>query len=71
MARHKSDWEAITLCNFGDPTRREIIARHYSILAALNQYKKIEKIYGRNSFRCWQETKEGAIINDNDSNYTR
>lgn len=61
----KDDWEYITVCNFGNPSRRHIVRHHFSLQAALNSYKDLKKIYGRNSERCWQEDREGNIINDN------
>lgn len=57
------EWVAVTLCDFGDPPRRMPVRDHYSIGAALRAYKELCKIYGRTG-RCWQETKEGEIIND-------
>jgi len=67
--KKKSEWEAITLTNFGDPNRREVLRTHFSIEAALRAYKDIKKIYGQNrltnsSSRVWQEDKEGNVIND-------
>jgi len=58
------DWVAVTLCNFGDPGRRETVTKHYSVDAALRAFSKTEKIYGRNG-RCWQEDRDGLVINDN------
>lgn len=62
------EWEAVTLCDFGNPTRRDPIRDHYSIEAALRAFKKISKIYGGMG-RCWQETREGEIINDTQNHH--
>jgi len=68
--KKKSDWEVRTYCDFGTPPRKEVLRTHFSIDAALNAYKELEKIYGSNSLcshgaRVWQETKSGEVINDN------
>lgn len=65
LGRKKDDWEYITLCDFGDYLRRHIVRHHFSLQAALNAYEDLKKIYGQNSERCWQEDREGNIINDN------
>lgn len=62
-----NEWIARTYCNFGDPNRKEALRDHYSLDAAFRAYEKINKIYGR-SGRCWQETREGVVINDNNHN---
>lgn len=62
--KKKSEWVAMTLCNFGDESRRETICKHFSEMAAVKAFDKINKIYGRDG-RCWQEMKDGRIINDN------
>jgi hypothetical protein len=59
------DWVARTICDFGQQGRREVLRHHYSIEAALNCFKEICKIYGKKPERCWQETREGEVINDN------
>ena len=69
--KSKYDWEYRTLCDFGTPGRKSTIARHYSLAAANNAFKKIRKIYGPDSrraesflYRCWQEDRQSTIIND-------
>jgi hypothetical protein len=74
--KKKDEWVAITLCDFGDPNRREILRHHFSVDSAILAFKQIEKIYGRNRLtngngRVWQETRCGSIINDNDSHHNR
>jgi hypothetical protein len=63
----KDEWVAATYCDFGCPTRREQIRNHFSIESALNAFAKVSKIYSRHG-RCWQETREGEIINDSNHN---
>lgn len=63
--KKKHEWVAVTLCDFGQNGRREEIRHHYSIDAALNSFKEICKIYGKKPERCWQETRDGELINDN------
>lgn len=62
--KKQDEWVAVTLTDFGDRNRRTEIRRHYSVDAALRAFKEICKIYGRNNERCWQETREGEILND-------
>lgn len=64
LGKKNDEWVALTLCDFGDPTRRHKIRNHFSMDAAINSFKDICKIYGKNS-RCWQETREGVVFNEN------
>lgn len=57
------DWIAQTFCDFGEPRRRTTISNHFSIDAAGRQFKRINKIYGANGWRCWQEDRAGNVIN--------
>lgn len=67
--KKKHEFVAQTLCDFGDPTRREVIRDHFSLEAAFRAFDDLKKIYGRKDLgrneRCWQETVDGEIINDN------
>ena len=62
--KKKDDWVARTLCDFGDKTRIDKIRTHFSEEAAFKAFEKINDIYGK-EWRCWQETRDGRIINDN------
>lgn len=64
----KDDWVAKTYCDFNSPSRKEVLRTHFSVGAAARAFSKILKIYAQYG-RCWQETREGEIIND--SNYSR
>jgi hypothetical protein len=59
----QDEWEFRTLCDFGDPSRREVVRYHFSFLAAMRAYPGISKIYGRLG-RCWQEDREGNLTMD-------
>lgn len=65
LGKKKNEWVAITLCDFGDPKRRFELRHHYSVDAAIRAFKDICKIYGKGNERCWQETREGEVFNDN------
>lgn len=56
------EWVAVTLCDFGDPLKTMPI-RDHSLEAAMNAFKGLSRTYGKCG-RCWQETREGEIIND-------
>jgi len=56
-----SDWEVRTLCDFNEPGRREVIRSHFSMMAAVKAFARINKIYGKFG-RCWQEDREGRIV---------
>jgi len=58
------EWEAQTICDFGDSCRKQVIRVHYSLGAAQRAYRKLLKLYGKEG-RLWQETKHGTVINDN------
>jgi hypothetical protein len=62
--KKKDDWVARTLCDYGDKTRKDTITHHFSEEAAFRSFEKINNIYGK-EWRCWQEARDGRIINDN------
>lgn len=64
QGKMKNEWVARTLCDFGQTGRVEVVRHHFTIEAAFNCFNKICKIYGKKPERCWQETKEGEVIND-------
>ena len=62
--KSKDEWVAVTLCDFGDPSRREPVRHHYSLECAIRAWKKgatQRRIWGG---RFWQETREGQVLND-------
>ena len=62
----KNDYVAVTMCDFGDPERKDIIRTHFSREAANRAFRKIANIYnGIHGWRCWQETRwSGVVFND-------
>ena len=66
--KSKEDWVALTLTDFGDKTRRQVLRHHFTKEAAYRALDGICKIYGRpwikEETRVWQETREGQILND-------
>lgn len=67
--KSKEDWVALTLTDFGDKTRRDVLRHHFTIKAAYRAWDGLSKIYGRpwkqgEETRVWQETREGQILND-------
>ncbi len=59
----KHDWCAKTLCDFGTPGRRDTLARHFSLAAAVRAFKRINKIYGElHGWNCWQEDRNTTVI---------
>lgn len=71
----RQSWEYATYCDFGDPTRRERITKHFSKDAALRAFKRWRLWYSheglipdRHLWRCWQEKRDTReIINDTGS----
>lgn len=68
--KSRHDWVALTLTDFGDPSRREVLRHHYTVEAAYRAWMGILKTYtapylnrGKPS-RVWQETSRGEILND-------
>lgn len=64
----REDWVALTLTDFGDKTRRQVLRHHFTKEAAYRAWDGLIKIYGRpwikEETRVWQETREGQILND-------
>ena len=69
QGKKQDEWVAVTIVDFGEPGRREIIRHHYSIDAAYRAWHSLSKIWsqswvGNGQFsRVWQETREGEVIN--------
>lgn len=66
--KKRDDWVALTLTDFGDPARREVLRHHFSVEAAYRAWVGILKIYDapwREKARVWQETRDGQVINSN------
>lgn len=61
--KRRDEWVAQTLTDFGDPNRRDVLRRHFSVEAGHNSFKGILKIYGRDGVRL--ETDEGEILLEN------
>jgi hypothetical protein len=69
QGKKKDDWVAVTLTDFGDPSRREVLRHHFSVEAAYRAWLGISKTYkmtwpGRQKSRVWQEIRSGDIINE-------
>lgn len=66
--KSREDWVALTLTDFGDKSRREVLRHHFTKEAAYRAWDELIKIYGRSWIkeepRVWQETREGQILND-------
>lgn len=67
--KSKHEWVALTLTDFGDKTRKEVLRHHFTVEAAYRAWDDLLKTYGRSwkpgeRPRVWQETKDGETIND-------
>lgn len=67
--KKQDEWVALTVTDFGEPGRREILRRHFSVAAAVRSWDSISKIYAapwnsRKGQRIWQETRQGEVLND-------
>jgi hypothetical protein len=60
--KKKDEWVAATYCDFGTPGRKDAISHHFSIAAAVRRYNVLNKVYGRNDWRCWQEDRAGVFL---------
>jgi Na+-transporting NADH:ubiquinone oxidoreductase subunit NqrC len=55
--------KAVTLCDFGDVSRRHVLRKHFSKETAKKAYNKIRSIYyGIHGWRVWQETLPCKIV---------
>lgn len=50
-----------TLCDFGTPNRREVIRIHLSEDSAKRGFPELEKNYGKDNAKVWQEPFEAPI----------
>ena len=69
QGKKRNEWVALTLTDFGDPSRREVLRHHFSVEAAYRAWEPICKTYtapwsNNRGQRVWQETREGDIINE-------
>jgi hypothetical protein len=68
QGKKRNEWVALTLTDFGDPNRREVLRHHFSVEAAYRAWEPICKIYTApwrdGKYRVWQETRGGDIINE-------
>jgi hypothetical protein len=64
--KSKNQIVAVTLCDFGDPLRRDELHYHFSVNTAKKAYNNIRNIYhGIYGWRVWQETlSDHTVIND-------
>lgn len=63
--RRSKIFAVITLCDFGDSGRVDVLQYHLSEESAKRAYEKIRKIYHEiNGWRVWQEVRSSHIIND-------
>ena len=65
------EWVALTLTDFGEPPRKEVLRHHFTKEAAYRAWDDLLKNYGRSwktgkKPRVWQETREGETLNDSD-----
>jgi len=68
QGKKRDEWVALTLTDFGDPNRREVLRHHFSVEAAYRAWESICKTYtapwSNRGQRVWQEIKGGDIINE-------
>lgn len=67
--KSKDEWVALTLTDFGDKSRKEVLRHHFTREAAYRAWDGLLKVYGRpwkqgEPPRLWQESREGEILND-------
>jgi hypothetical protein len=51
-----------TYCDFGTPNRKETIRIHLSEGSAKKAFRELEKIYGRDNSKVWQEPYDHPIV---------
>ena len=60
----KKDWVIATYCDYGKKNNKKVIRLSYSIVSGNNCWDRFKKAFSKNGYRCWQEDKDGNIIND-------
>lgn len=58
------DWVVAIYCDHGNPGSKRLIRASYSEESGKKSWAKFHKMFSQNNWRCWQETKDGKIIND-------
>lgn len=51
-----------TYCDFGTPTRKEVLRIHLSEESAKKGFRELEKIYGKGTSKVWQEPFETPVV---------
>lgn len=62
--KSKDDWVVAIFCDYGKPDQKRMIRASYSLESGSRAWDKFVKIFSRNNYRCWQETKKGKIVKD-------
>ena len=58
------DWIVATYCDYGKKNEKRVIRLSYSLESSKSAWKKFNKPFSKNGYRCWQEDREGNILND-------
>jgi hypothetical protein len=64
LKKAKKDCLFIIYCDYGIPNQKMIVRRSYSEESAKNSWKKFNKNFSQGNWRCWQENKQGKIVNE-------
>jgi hypothetical protein len=62
--KKKDDWVVGMFCDYGTPGKKRLIRASYSLESSKHSWVRIHKMFSKNGFRCWQEDRNGKVIND-------
>jgi hypothetical protein len=58
------DWVVATYCDYGKENNKTVLRFSYSLKSSVGSWCKLRKPFSKNGYRCWQEDREGNILND-------
>ena len=63
----RPDWVVAMFCDYGHKDRKTLLRASYSLTAGEGAWKKFNKAYSKNGYRCWQEDVSGKILRDSNN----
>jgi len=66
----KKDWVLAIYCDYGNANNKKVIRLSYTLQSGKNSWDKFKKTFSKNGYRCWQEDRDGNVVNDSNPNST-
>ena len=65
---NKKDWVLAIYCDYGEENNKKVIRLSYTLESGKNSWDRFKKTFSKNGYRCWQEDKNGNVVNDSNPN---